>query len=164
MKKQTLKYPMMDIDPMQIKSKWFEDILSQWEPDKKYIEDIIERIECQDYIAPVIVVRENGMFYIINGHHRYYACLKSKKKKIKCLLIDGTFKDSEPLRKAEVLLKEFDQKTGYKYQFSSYLDCWAASADKHDFINRYRPIYSIFPRLRRKLSAIFKGIKIRRER
>ena len=67
--------------------------------------------------------------------------LKTGVKQMKCILIEGTFVESEPLRKAEVLLKEFDQKTEYRYQFSGYLDRWAAAAEEHHFINKYRPTY-----------------------
>ena len=91
----------------------------------------------------VIVVKEKEGYYIVNGHHRCYASMKMGEKKIKCIVIEGTFEESEPLRKAEVLLKKFDQKTNHRYQFSGYLDRWAASIEGYDFSNRYRPTLSI---------------------
>ena len=129
------------IDREKIKSKWYRDIFAEWQPDRKYVEFIKKKIKDKEYIAPIVVVKEGDFFYIVNGHHRYYAYAEAGEKKIKCIVIEGTFAESEPLRKAEVLLKEFDQKTEYRYQFSGYLDRWAAAAEKHHFINKYRPTY-----------------------
>lgn len=144
------------IDAGKIKSKWYADLLSDWKPDEDYIKFILKKIEKNEYVAPVIVVKEKQNFFIVNGHHRCYAWLKSGKQKIKCIVIDGTFEDSEPLRKAELLLKEFDRKTEYRYQFSGYLDRWAAAAEGHDFINRYRPtlgfmLYKFLRKIKNKL-------------
>ncbi len=124
-----------------IKSRWYRDILTEWQPDLSYIEHIKKQVAEKQYMAPVVVVQENDIYYIVNGHHRYYAHLVSGEKKLKCIIIEGTFDESEPLRKAEVLLKEFDQKTEYRYQFSGYLDRWAADAENYHFINKYRPTY-----------------------
>jgi uncharacterized ParB-like nuclease family protein len=129
------------IDLEKIKSKWVEDIIAEWQPDKGYIEYLKKQIAHKEYLPPIVVVREGDFYYIVNGHHRYYACLETGEKKIKCILIKGTFEESEPLRKAEVLLKEFDQKTEYRYRFSGYLDRWAAAAEEQGFINKYRPTY-----------------------
>jgi hypothetical protein len=124
-----------------IKSKWYEDIFSQWQPDQAYVDHLKKNIAAKNYIAPIVAVREGDFYYIVNGHHRYYAHLVLGEKKIKCIVIEGTFEQSEPLRKAEVMLKEFDQKTDYRYQFSGYLDRWAAAAENRNFINTYRPTY-----------------------
>ena len=135
---QPVKYIKLD----EIKSKWVENILTDWQPpDKGYVEFLKKQIANNEYTAPIVVVQEGDFFYIVNGHHRCYAHLLAGKKKIKCILIEGNFEDSEPLRKAEVLLKEFDQKTEYRYQFSGYLDRWAAAAEEHNFINKYKPTY-----------------------
>jgi len=136
-----MKSAVRSIDLEKIKSKWFVDIFSEWQPDHGYVEFLIRNIKNNEYIAPIVVVQEGEVYYIVNGHHRYYASLKAGVKKMKCIVIEGTFADSEPLRKAEVLLKEFDQKTEYRYQFSGYLDRWAAGAEEHHFINKYRPTY-----------------------
>jgi hypothetical protein len=143
------------IDVEEIKSKWHENLITDWQPDKGYVEFLKKKIANKEYTSPIVVVQEGEYFYIVNGHHRYYAHLITGKKKIKCILIEGTFEESEPLRKAEVLLKEFDQKTGYRYQFSGYLDRWAAAAEEHKFINKYRPTYKF--RLYKFLKKIFAG-------
>jgi hypothetical protein len=132
---------IMSIRLEEIKSKWYIDILTWMKPDMTYIEFLQNEIKEKKYIAPIVVVKEGDYYYIVNGHHRCYASLALGVKEIKCIVIDGTFEDSEPLRKAEVLLKEFDQKTRYRYQFSGYLDRWAAAAEEHHFINKYRPTY-----------------------
>jgi hypothetical protein len=136
-----MKPVVRSIDLEKIKSNWYGDIFTQWQPDHGYVEFLIKNIKDNVYIAPIVVVQEGEVYYIVNGHHRYYASLKAGVKKMKCIVIEGTFADSEPLRKAEVLLKEFDQKTEYRYQFSGYLDRWAADAEEHHFINKYRPTY-----------------------
>lgn len=136
-----MKQPIKHLDIKKVKSKWYEDIFSQWQPDQQYIEFLIKNLKEKKYSPPIVVVKESDIFYIVNGHHRYYAHLQAGEKKIKCIVIEGTFEGSEPLRKAEILLKEFDQETGYRYQFSGYLDRWAAAAEEHHFINKYRPTY-----------------------
>jgi hypothetical protein len=146
------------IDINRVKSWWFKDIFSQWKPDQQYIDHISNTIDKGEYIAPIVVVQEDDIYYIVNGHHRYYAHLKKELKTIKCILLPGSFEESEPLRKAEVLLKEFDQKTGYKYQFSGYLDRWAADAENQKFINKFRPtykfkIYSLLKKILNKIST-----------
>lgn len=136
-----MKRSIKKISTEEIKSKWYDDIFTEWQPEPDFIAYLIKQVEDGQYMAPIVVVRENGIYYIVNGHHRYYAQVKAGEKKIKCIQIDGTFEESEPLRKAEVMLKEFDQKTEYKYQFSGYLDRWAAAAEEHHFIDKYRPTY-----------------------
>lgn len=132
------------IEADKIKSNWYNDLLADWKPDRDYIRHIKKRIRKNEYLAPVIVVKEKESYLIVNGHHRCFALLETGAKKIKCLVIAGTFADTEPLRKAELLLKEYDKNTGYRYQFSGYLDRWAAAAEGHDFINRYRPTAGYF--------------------
>lgn len=139
----------------QVKSKWYRDIFTEWQPpDPGYIDYLLNCLKKNQYIAPIVVVREGDIYYIVNGHHRYYAHLKAGENSIKCIVIEGSFEESEPLRKAEVLLKEFDQKTGYRYKISGYLDRWAAAEEKHGFVNKYRPTYKF--RLYRWLKIRFK--------
>ncbi|MCP5106140.1 MAG: ParB N-terminal domain-containing protein [bacterium] len=149
--KNSIQYIKLD----RIKSKWHNDIIADWQPDEKFIQHLVKQIAGKEYLPPIVVVREGDFFYIVNGHHRYYAHVVSGEKKIKCILIEGTFDQSEPLRKAEVLLKEFDQKNDYQYQFSGYLDRWAAAAEEHGFINKYRPTYKF------RLYKLLKKIKNR---
>jgi hypothetical protein len=151
------KHDIKFIDTEKIKSNWFDDLLSDWKPDRDYIRFIQNKIKKKQYIAPVIVVKEKENYIIVNGHHRCYALLKTGAKEIKCLVIEGTFEQSEPLRKAELMLKAYDRETNYRYQFSGYLDRWAASVEGHDFINTYRP--SVGYVLYRNLKKFIKKIR-----
>lgn len=126
-----------------VRSHWYRDIMEDWQPEPGYIRHLLDMMRQGGYVPPVVAVLEDGAYVLVNGHHRYYAHLVAGEKKIKALVIDGAFEDSEPLRKAEVLLKEYDQSTGYKYQVSGYLDRWAAAVEKHDFVNTYRPVYRV---------------------
>jgi len=134
-----MKSPILNLPLEKVKSKWYNDILSQWQPDPEYIQYLTSQIEKKAYLPPIIVVQEDDGYYIVNGHHRYYAHILCREKSVKCLLISGTFAQSEPLRKAEVMLKEFDQKAQYRYRLSDYLDRWAAAAENQEFIDKYRP-------------------------
>ncbi len=136
-----MKQPIQYLPIDKIKSHWFKDILKEWQPDEDYICFVRSYIQKQKYLPPIVVVKEGDLYCIVNGHHRFYAHLKEGSKKIKSLIIQGTFEESEPLRKAEVMLKEFDQKTNYIYQFSGYLDRWAADAEEYRFINKFGPTY-----------------------
>lgn len=135
------KPPVTYIALEKIKSKWHKHLLADWKADRGYIEYIKKRIKEDEYIAPVILVKEEEGYFIVNGHHRCAAHLEAGKKKIKCIVIRGNFESTELLRKAENLLKEYDGKTGYRYQFSGCLDRWAAAAEDNNFINKYRPTY-----------------------
>ena len=126
-----------------IRSHWYDNILEDWHPNPEHIDYLKHKIKKEEYMPAIVLVREADGYVIVNGHHRFYAHIVAGEKQIKAFVLDGTFEDTEPLRKAEVLLKKYDEKTKYKYQFSGYLDRWAAAAEKHDFINRYRPIYRI---------------------
>lgn len=152
-----MNHYIKEIDLAKIKSKWVKDIIAEWQPDPGYIEHLQKQLAAGEYLPPIVVVEEGEFYYIVNGHHRYYASLVGGAKKIKCIRIAGSFEDSEPLRKAEVMLKEFDQKTEYRYQFSGYLDRWAAAAEDRGFINKYRPTHTF--RLHRFLKKLKNKIK-----
>lgn len=144
--------PIKTVDIHRIRSRWHKNLLADWNPDKEYIEFLKKSVLDGKYLPPLIVVEERGDYVIVNGHHRCRAFMELGKKHIKCIVIEGTFEDSEPLRKAEVLLKEFDRKTDYRYRFSGYLDRWAASIEDRNYINTYRPTLGF--RLYRRFKAI----------
>jgi hypothetical protein len=139
-----------------LKSKWHEDLIVDWKPDEAYIAYLKEIILKGDYLPPVVVAREGNEYFIINGHHRVYAHRVLGKDKIKCLQIEGTFEESEPLRKAERLLKDYDCCTDYRYGFSGFLDRWSAAAEGREGGTRYRPtlgfqIYRLLRKMKNKL-------------
>lgn len=158
MKSQIKKSQIKHIPLDKIKSKWYKDIFAEWEPNHDFIQYLHRQIEKKEYIPPIILVLEGDVYYIVNGHHRYYAFATAGEKTVKAVVIEGTFEESEPLRKAEVLLKEFDIKTDHKYQFSGYLDRWAAYVEKYEFIDKYRPSlgFKIFHFVRKLKNNILK--------
>ncbi len=145
--------PAQFIPLARIRSAWFADLRRQWQPDPEFIAHLQRGLRRGDYLAPLLVVREGGDFVLVNGHHRFYALQACGRTHARCIVLEGSFADTEPLRKAEVLLKEYDQRTDYGYQFSGYLDRWAAAADGGDFVNRFRPTlaFRLHRRLRRLL-------------
>lgn len=149
-------HPVTYIALEKIKSKWHKNLLADWEPDRKYLEYLKKQIKNQEYIAPVVLVKEEDTYFIVNGHHRCAAHLEAGKKRIKSIVIQGNFDDTKPLRNAENLLKAYDRKTEYRYQFSGYLDRWAAAAEDHHFINKYRPTYKF--RLYKSLKKLMKKL------
>jgi hypothetical protein len=57
-----MKKNIKNIDIKKIKSKWYEDVLTQWQvPDPGYIVFLIERIKKKQYIAPIVVVKEGDL-------------------------------------------------------------------------------------------------------
>ena len=144
----------------EIRSNWYSNILEQWHPDPGYIAYLRENIEKKEYFPPILVISDSGGYIIVNGHHRVYAHLVAGEEYINGFILDGTFKDTEPLRKAEVLLKQYDEKTQYKYQFSGYLDRWAATAENHGFINKFQPIYrlDIYFEVKRLFKVIYRKL------
>jgi hypothetical protein len=132
------KVEKLALDPRLIRSKWHQDLLKDWQPDREYIEFLKSNYRQGNYIAPVVIVRENGEYYIVDGHHRVWAALEMEQKEISCILIEGTFKDTEPLRNAELLLKKFDRDTGFSYGFSGHLRRWSADMENHRIGILYR--------------------------
>lgn len=131
------------IDIKEIRSHWYDNIQEEWHSNPVHIDYLKQKIKKKEYLPAIVLVREANGYVIVNGHHRFYAHIVAGEKHIKAFVLDGTFEDTEPLRKAEVLLKKYDEKINYKYQFSGYLDRWAAAAENHVFINKYRPIYRV---------------------
>ncbi len=84
--------------------------------------DKLTKLKNDDFVPIILSTEKNGEHYIIDGHHRYFAAKKMNRKKINALVLDITFQKSEDIRKAEVLLKDFDYKTNFKYGISDY---WA---------------------------------------
>jgi hypothetical protein len=144
--------PIQTIPVACIRSPWYDDLLRDWHPEPEFIEFLRRQLDRGAYLPPLLVVDEAGRYSIVNGHHRFYAHLVSGRPDVRCIVLEGGFADTEPLRRAEVLLKEFDQRTDYRYQFSGYLDRWAAAADGQNFINRFRP--TLMYRLHRRLSRL----------
>mgnify|MGYP003981580949 CR=1 FL=1 len=106
----------------EIKSHWYKDIESDWKPDDEAISLLTGGYNQTGCFVPIILSTEsNGDHLIIDGHHRFYAAKKIGLHNIDVLVTEMTFSESENLRSAEVLLKEFDIQTNYKYDLSSFM-------------------------------------------
>lgn len=144
-----------------VKSFLYKDIRAEWKPNLGYIDYLKREIECGHYVPPIIVVREQDGYIIITGTHRVYTHLVLEKEYINAIIIEGTYESLEPVRKAEVLLKRYDEMTEYKYHFSAFQHLWAAAVEKSDFNCNYSPdIYvAIYYRIRSVRDAIKSFIK-----
>lgn len=100
----------------------FDDILNEFNPDANAIEILQDAYRKSKEIQPILVSTEdNGSHFVIDGYHRFYAALKEGRNYVNCIVWDVTFKQSEALREAEVLLHEFDRTTDRKYEASWFL-------------------------------------------
>ena len=157
----TRQMGVQSIDIRNIHSYWYSDILSDWQPEQDYIKQIIDRYQQKKSIAPILVSTESdGRHLIVDGHHRYYAACKFGLKHIDSIVLNLTFDETKNLREAEVLLKEFDKGTGYKYSMSDYfksytgyrLNRYYAKAFKSSMLRQ-----SIFYRALRKVKRVIFG-------
>jgi len=106
----------------EIKSHWYKDIELEWKPDNEAISLLIDSYNRTGYFVPIVLSTEsNGEHLIIDGHHRFYAATKIGLHHIDSIVTKMSFSESENLRSAEVLLKEFDIQTNYKYDLSSFM-------------------------------------------
>lgn len=118
-------YPQKLLIPVkEVKSYWHKNIRQDFKPYQPYIDRLVKKIRIRQKIAPILVVKEKDGYVIVDGHHRVFACLIAGKKLVPAILIEGDFEDTKLLRKAEVALKEYDKKTGYKYHFSRVMRMW----------------------------------------
>ena len=105
-----------------IKSFWHKDIRNDWNPTSDVISALIENYHYEKRLAPIILSTESdGTHYIVDGHHRYYAALELGLERVDSVILDLAFHETESIRKAEVLLKGFDEKTNYKYGLSDFM-------------------------------------------
>ena len=110
-----------------IRSQWYEDIIKEWVPNKQYINLLKSSFQKGETVFPIVLSKEqDGIYKIIDGHHRYYAALISGVECIDAIVTNLTFEESKPIREAEVLLKNFDTKTDNQYRLSDYFKNYMA--------------------------------------
>jgi len=114
-----------------IASYWFKDLksmMTEWKHNKEYIDALMARFLNNEPVPPLIVSRPNeeGVHHIVNGHHRYLAAQKVGRQAIDVVIVPMSFEETEDLRKAELHLKSFDQKTECKYGFTAFLNDYVA--------------------------------------
>jgi len=110
------------VDLDKIYSFWYEDVSTHFKPQKGII-DILKKeyLNTGSFFPIILSTEKDGKHFIIDGHHRYYTALELKTKKIDAIITDLAFDETEELRQVEGLLKAFDRKTNYKYNFSEFL-------------------------------------------
>jgi ParB-like nuclease domain len=114
-----------------IVSYWCKDLKtlkSDWKRNNVYIDVLKSRFVNREPVPPLLVSRANqdGVHYIVNGHHRYLAAREADLDAVDAIVMPMSFEETEDLRKAELLLKSFDQKTGYQYGLTPFLNDFVA--------------------------------------
>lgn len=141
-----------------IKSYHFKNIMSEFFPDMGFIKTLKKQIRNDNYPPLILSTENNNDNYIIDGHHRYYAAMKSNVKYINCIVTDMSFEESVLLREAEDKLKLFDIKTNYKYGFSNFYQSYFGYKTNKFYRNHFKDslkYMTIFYRIIRKLKRIF---------
>ena len=121
----------------------------------KVIDAIKKAIKADKDIAPIILtnIQEDGMYLVIDGHHRLRAALEEGKNHISCFVTDLSWEASEPLREAERCLKKFDEDTEYKYKVSEYFKSYIGHS-----LNRYYRDH--FYHIIKEPGATYKALKV----
>ncbi|HEY4232810.1 MAG TPA: ParB/Srx family N-terminal domain-containing protein [Lacipirellulaceae bacterium] len=126
-----------------IVSYWFKDtetMKSTWTRNKVYIDALKARFINSEPVPPLLVTQPNegGLHHIVNGHHRYLAAHEVGRASVDAIVMPMKFEDTEELRKAELLLKSFDEKTGYQYGLTAFLNDYVAYKLNRFYANDFR--------------------------
>ena len=110
---------VVKVDIEKIKS--FDYSRSYYKP-SSFAMNILKKGHKEDgRFLPILLAKENnGEHLIIDGHHRYALAKELGLSQVDCIISDMTYEESADLRKVEVLLKELDKKTDFKYNFSDF--------------------------------------------
>lgn len=123
---------------------WFEVFQRDWQRNDEYIAELERRYQHDEPITPIVVSQPNeeGVHYIVNGHHRYLAARKVGRPTIDALVLPMSFEETAELRQAEQLLKKFDLRTGYEHGTTSFFNDFVANKlnkfYRNDFQRRLR--------------------------
>jgi len=117
-----------------VRSHWHQNILTDWNPDPQVIAALKTAIQGGRDFAPVVLTKKqsDGNYLIIDGHHRVRAALEEGKTQVPCFITELDWDESQPLRDADRLLKQFDANTGYQYKVSEYFKSYLGNT-----LNRY---------------------------
>lgn len=116
-----------------IHSFWYKDIETEWQPNQESINALQQKFHQENKLTPILLSTEkDSKHFIVDGHHRFYALKKLGIKKIDAVILDLTFEETSKIREAEVLLKQFDQETNYKYSLSAFMKSYLGHR-----LNRY---------------------------
>lgn len=136
------------LDAAKVASHWFKDLRREWKHNRDYIEALKERYRNKQAVPPLLVSKPNqdGIHHIVNGHHRYLASLEAGLMQVEAVIMPLSFQETEELRKAESLLKDFDKRTGYEYGLTSFLNDYVAYKFnrfyRNDFQRQLRKVYT----------------------
>jgi hypothetical protein len=147
-----------------IKSYWYKDIKEEWQPEKDYIKYLKKENEKGNWLPPLLVTSNyDKCYYIVDGHHRYYAAKELGKRHIECLIIPMKFEETDKLRKCEILLKQFDEDTRYKYDMTGFLRNYLVfKLNKHYFndyfkkVNKKARVGCLINRITKKIMQFFR--------
>lgn len=104
-----------------ISSRWYKNIARDFIPNAAVINELKKGYKEESHLAPILLSTEpDGSHFIIDGHHRCYAAYELGLKEIDAVICELTFAESEDLRKAENLLKNFDKRTDYQYNLDGF--------------------------------------------
>ncbi len=145
------------IDVRRIASRHFDDLMT-WQADRASIDRLKKAVSDGGRLAPILVTREeDGVFYIIDGHHRARALMELGKTEILAIKSDLSWEQSEPLRQVERILKKYDMETNYRYGFSNFMQEFIANKTNSYYKGHYVKFFS----LRRKLKLWRKSARRR---
>ena len=126
------------VELVEIKSEWYKNIFEEWNPDKQAIQILQDEYKSNCTFFPIVLSTEkDGTHKIIDGHHRVYAAFSLNLAEIDAVITNLTFEETEKIRKAESLLKEFDNETNYNYSISSFMkEYWANKLNRY-YVNSF---------------------------
>lgn len=120
---------VVPVNISKVKSKWHSDMSRDWEPDKYSIECLKNIYRTGSKWTPVLLIREDDIYWVVDGHHRVRAALELGLQQLDAVLINGISWDETALiREAELKLKDFDKQTNYKYNLSSFLKNYVSNS------------------------------------
>ncbi len=135
------------LDLNKIASYWYQDLKTEWKRNQAYVDHLKSRYRNNEAIPPLIVSRPNrdGIHYIVNGHHRYLAAQEAGQAQVEAVVLPMSFEETEELRQAESLLKQFDKRTGYEHGLTAFLNDYLAFKFnrfyRNDFQRQLRKIH-----------------------
>ena len=136
-----------------VKSHWYKNVMKEWNPSKRAIRLLLKQYAEEGKLFPIVVSTEvNGEHLIVDGHHRFYTCVKLGLEEVDAIISPLSFQETEKLRKVEVLLKEFDNETRNIYSMSAFYQTFLGYS-----LNQY--YRNVFSRLTARNNLLFRIVR-----